>query len=974
MPFYTPALFQILLLVLLGAAQPAQTASNPLNTAALFKTFYTAQGHCAASWGRLCSGFADPEMTTRSLKVSSSSVLNVDDPSALAAALAMASGGETLMLAGGDYGSLSFGKGGLSTAHLSAPVTLRAADPGDPPVLSGLSLNDAHGLVFEDLVLDYAYQDGDPVNAVLARADNCSGLTFRDVRFVGDLPSSDDPAIDGYPAGFGLRLRNCTDIQVEDSSFTQLWKGIMVHESANVRLNGNTIHGLRSDGINVVDSRNILIEQNEIRDFARSYHSGDHADMIQFWIATHDPGQITSNVIIRDNLLDIGSGGWTQSIFFGNPQASSGGAEGHFRFTNIEISNNVVVNDHTGGIKIGAADGLVVANNTLLHGIDPNAKLGNYNASIAAPEIQISGLSDNVAILDNVSPTQPAGQPGWQVAGNLVAQDRDPAAPGHYDTLFLNGSGGFSGAIDNAIARPGSLIDQAGAGATRLQYDPAPEDLTALILSSRGAAPNTFLFDAGLSAGPDGLAGAAGATFSWDLGDGTTATGAQLRYSYGAPGTYTVVLTVTLPDGRQDSHQGTLTLTGGDLLHFDAGGGGILDLSAADPAPLDTDLPLTANGTAIALDGTTLPTIHRGQFDSFLGSDGFTLDMSLRADGSGSAHGVLLQLHGVLRITVTATGQVAVQMHMGDGSVTKLATGTSQMLDGRWHDLTLRYDGQPSGAGLEIELDGALLAQTDLSGALPASSTRPMTFGSSFQQSFRGEVSAFDLSLETGWDEATGPLPTLAPPPLLRPDSLETLFALHDEHDQSFDAAADPDLLQALSAGASLTTTGDDRAVLELAGGGHFAMGALDMAADNAVLALCLEFARHFDGDERGMLVQNFRSLEVALVGDRLKVGVMNSDGTMSRHFSDREAALTGSDLNRLHLVVDSDQDRLHADLNGRTILTVDDIEFDLPGALQQDQGWTLGNRWGGDPFAVTIETFAIADFTDATVSWDTVA
>ncbi len=39
-----------------------------------------------------------------------------------------------------------------------------------------------------------------------------------------------------------------------------------------------------------------------------------------------------------------------------------------------------------------------------------------------------------------------------------------------------------------------------------------------------------------------------GAELSWDLGDGTTATGAHVMHTYGAPGTYTVGLTATLDD------------------------------------------------------------------------------------------------------------------------------------------------------------------------------------------------------------------------------------------------------------------------------------------------------------------------------------------------------------------------------------------------------------------------------------------
>ena len=76
----------------------------------------------------------------------SSVTVNVASAAELKAALANASGGETIVLAPGDYGALSF------KHQLPSEVTITSADADHPAVFERVSLNGASNLTFDHVV------------------------------------------------------------------------------------------------------------------------------------------------------------------------------------------------------------------------------------------------------------------------------------------------------------------------------------------------------------------------------------------------------------------------------------------------------------------------------------------------------------------------------------------------------------------------------------------------------------------------------------------------------------------------------------------------------------------------------------------------------------------------------------------------------------------------------------------------------
>ncbi|PNV86217.1 MAG: hypothetical protein C0610_07815, partial [Desulfobacteraceae bacterium] len=72
-----------------------------------------------------------------------------------------------------------------------------------------------------------------------------------------------------------------------------------------------------------------------------------------------------------------------------------------------------------------------------------------------------------------------------------------------------------------------------------------------------GDAPLAVSFNASASSDPDGTI----VSYSWNFGDGATATGVSRSHTYGSAGNYTATLTVTDDDGATDSSSRLIQVT-----------------------------------------------------------------------------------------------------------------------------------------------------------------------------------------------------------------------------------------------------------------------------------------------------------------------------------------------------------------------------------------------------------------------------
>lgn len=237
-------------------------------------------------------------------------------PETLKARLEAAKGGETIRLAPGDYGVVTFPRRVYSPA-----ITL-----------------DARAATFTGLVLMKG-----------------GGVTVKGGTVVG-------------PGGrsYGISIRGADNVRIEGMRITGAHRGVVVNESQNIALVANELTGLISDGIDVALSSKVLVQRNRCHDFSpnlavfdangKKIRDGDHPDCIQAWSRpTRAP---TSDIQVLDNVIEAPR---MQGIFFGN-HVRDGVDDGGFDRVVIR-GNRLKVNML--GITLGNARDSVVENNVV---------------------------------------------------------------------------------------------------------------------------------------------------------------------------------------------------------------------------------------------------------------------------------------------------------------------------------------------------------------------------------------------------------------------------------------------------------------------------------------------------------------------------------------------------------------------------------------------------------------------------------
>ena len=358
-------------------------------------------------------------------------ILTVDSPEALAEAWLRAPDGAEIALAPGDYGRLVIRRD-------TAAVVLRSADPTRPASFSGADVQNVDGLRIEGLLFDYVFSPEDEIFNRHFSFQNVSNLEIRDNVFDGDLARGLGAIDNGYGFGTALRIWHAENVLVAGNTIFDFYRGLITRNIQGLTVRGNDISAIRSDGMNFVQISGLLVEGNHIHNFNRSLNSDDHSDMIQLWTSrTEWP---THDVVIRGNLLDAGSGWFTQSIFMRNERSDIlGSVDRALYYRNVLIEENVIINAHTHGITVGDTIGLTIRNNTVVQ--VPSAADRDPNSGVHIPSIRVAEVNEDVVVTGNIVAriVAPEGQSGWRISDNLLVQNQSRLQPGHYSQVFVGG-------------------------------------------------------------------------------------------------------------------------------------------------------------------------------------------------------------------------------------------------------------------------------------------------------------------------------------------------------------------------------------------------------------------------------------------------------------------------------------------------------------------------------------------------------
>lgn len=196
----------------------------------------------------------------------------------------------------------------------------------------------------------------DAQGAVVAglRLVNSSGIIWRGGTI--EAPGGKD----GRGAQFyGVDMRKSQSITFDGVHFTNALRAMVIADSRGLVVRNSRFAGLRSDGMNVAGTSNVLVEKNSFTDFSPvkptgskalgNWRDGDHPDAVQIWSTKANPGN--SDIVVRDNIIE----GDTQGInTFGPPGTG---------YSRIVVEDNVLRINYPAGISVMSCTDCTVRNN-----------------------------------------------------------------------------------------------------------------------------------------------------------------------------------------------------------------------------------------------------------------------------------------------------------------------------------------------------------------------------------------------------------------------------------------------------------------------------------------------------------------------------------------------------------------------------------------------------------------------------------
>lgn len=267
----------------------------------------------------------------------------VTNAAELSRAIERSTGHTTIRLAPGSYGTLK-----IARLPAGIKITLKSADPARLAAFDQIAINGISGLTLSDISVACT-PTAKPCATYLVAVTDAKDVSLQNLRITG---------MGGMERGrqYAIFIRGSSNIEVTGSRIAQTRYGIGMLNDKSVRIVGNEIHDLQTDGVRGGGIDDLLIANNVIGRFTPK--EKEHPDGIQLWSTRQaEPGK---RIVIRDNLIVRDGGGIVQGIFVRD-------THNKLPFEDVTIRGNLVIGAMYNGIAVSGAtrgsisDNLVVA-------------------------------------------------------------------------------------------------------------------------------------------------------------------------------------------------------------------------------------------------------------------------------------------------------------------------------------------------------------------------------------------------------------------------------------------------------------------------------------------------------------------------------------------------------------------------------------------------------------------------------------
>jgi parallel beta-helix repeat protein len=395
--------------------------------------------------------------------------------------------GDTVLLMSGDHGAVSIGDYNSETVN-SDFVTFKAA-PGQTPQFDSLTISRAQKFIFDGIKVQSVSSPSGNYGASLVTI-NDQGASYPTSDII--LANLDVSALDHTAAALALLTTQAallavvhggvasigtagngtngqpytTCVSVTNSHIHDVYQGALLF-SNNILFSNNTLDHFAADGIDFGAS-NLTISNNYEHD--NQTVDGNHEDAMQGQNGPLAPGVAYnkfSNILIDSNLvirhLD-------PNLLF--PTYLQGISVFDEDWTNITVTNNVIVSGSCHGIDISSAHNGLIANNTVVDDLD-SAETG---ATQCAPIVDFGPLThestyptSNSRITNNAAPSLYVPPTGVTADHNVI---QCCGTPGFARIVwYVNGAPVYIGA--SGTYANNNIIDTVGAAGEFATFSPS---------------------------------------------------------------------------------------------------------------------------------------------------------------------------------------------------------------------------------------------------------------------------------------------------------------------------------------------------------------------------------------------------------------------------------------------------------------------------------------------------------------------